>query len=132
MVVSSGRIVEARALRSDHSGNIQFHEQRDPALTADVNDVEFSSGDVMDVSVSLDPGAVSTLADAYLVLELPDGRLLSWTSSGLVPGLVPIARGFVPFPFQGVVTQLVIPRGAPAGRYTPGFRRSRRQERSTC
>ena len=118
VVVSSGRIVEARALRPIARGNIQFHEQRDPALTADINDVEFGAGDVMDVSVSLDPGAVSTLADAYLVLELPGGQLLSWTSSGLVPGLIPIARGFVPFPFQGVVTQLVIPRGAPAGRYT--------------
>jgi len=118
VIVANGRIVEARALRPIARGNIQFHRPAGPALSTDVNDVEYASGDVMDVSVSLDPGPVSTLADAYVVLELPDGQLLSWTGSGLVPGLVPIARGFVPSPFQGAVAQLVIPRGAPAGRYT--------------
>jgi hypothetical protein len=72
----------------------------------------------MTVTVLLDPGAVSTPADAYLVLQLPNGQLMSWTGSGLVAGLVPIARGFRPFRFEGVVARLPIPRGAPAGRYT--------------
>jgi hypothetical protein len=49
---------------------------------------------------------------------MPNGQLLSWTGTGLVPGLVPIARGFVPVPYSGVVARVVIPRGAPAGRYT--------------
>jgi hypothetical protein len=52
------------------------------------------------------------------VLELPNGQLMSWTGSGLVPGLVPIARGFMPFPFQGSLAQIVVPRGTPPGRYT--------------
>ncbi len=118
VVVANGRIVEARSLRPIARGNIQFHRPSTTGLTTDLNDVEFGTGRVMAVTASIDPGPTSSLADAYVVLELPNGQLLSWTGAGLVPGLVPIARGFVPGPFQGVVAQVAIPRGAPAGRYT--------------
>lgn len=118
VIVSNGRIVEARALRRIARGNIQFHEPPEPALTTAINDVEFTPGNVMTVTASLDPGPTPALADAYVVVQLPDGQFLSWTGAGLVPGLVPIARGFVPFAFEGVVARVVIPRGAPAGRYT--------------
>ena len=66
----------------------------------------------------LAPGPIATPADAYVVLELPDGQLMSWTGSGLVPGLIPIARGIVPIPFEGAIAQVVIPHGTPPGRYT--------------
>ena len=118
VIVSNGEIVEARAVRPIARGNIQFHEPRDTALTTDLNDVEFSPGTVVDVTVSMGPGAASAPADAYVVLELPNGQLLSWTGRGLVPGLVPVARGFVPFPYEGAVAQVAVPRGAPPGRYT--------------
>ncbi len=118
VIVANGEILEARALRPIARGNIQFHAPADTTLTTDVNDVEFGPGSVVDVSVSMDPGAARTTADAYVVLELPNGQLLSWTGRGLVPGLVPVARGFVPFAFQGALAQVTIPRGAPAGRYT--------------
>jgi hypothetical protein len=118
VIVSNGEIVEARSLRRIALGNIQFHEPVGPTMDTALNDVEFRPGEVMTVTVLLDPGAVSTPADAYLVLQLPNGQLMSWTGSGLVAGLVPIARGFRPFRFEGVVARLPIPRGAPAGRYT--------------
>lgn len=118
VIVSNGRIVEARSLRPIARGNIQFHERVGPALTTAVNDVEFGPGASLAVSVALAPGAITTPADAYVVLELPNGQLMSWTGSGLVPGLVPIARGIVPFAFEGSIAQLVVPRGAPPGRYT--------------
>jgi hypothetical protein len=110
--------VEARALRPIARGNIQFHERPAPALTTEVNDVEFGPGESMAVGASLGRGPSATPADAYVVLELPNGQFMSWTGSGLVPGLVPIARGIVPFPFDTSLVQLVIPRGAPPGRYT--------------
>lgn len=118
VIVSNGQIVEARAIRPIARGNIQFHEPADTALTTDLNDVEFGPGHAVDVSVSMDPGAVTAPADAYVVLELPNGQLMSWNGRGLVPGLVPVARGFVPFAFQGALAQVTVPRGAPAGRYT--------------
>jgi hypothetical protein len=118
VVVANGRIVESRSLRPIARGNIQFHRPRGTILSTDTNDVEFGTGHVMEVTASIDPGAATSPADAYVVLELPNGQLMSWIGSGLVPGLVPIARGLVPFPFEGVVAQLPIPPGAPAGRYT--------------
>jgi hypothetical protein len=118
VIVSGGEIVEARAIRPIARGNIQFHRRPAPALTTDLNDVEFDRGDSMAVGASLGRGPSATLADAYVVLELPNGQLMSWTGGGLVPGLVPVARGFVPFQFDTSLLQLVIPRGAPAGRYT--------------
>ncbi|MCC7178371.1 MAG: DUF3494 domain-containing protein [Acidobacteria bacterium] len=118
VIVANGEILEARAPRPIARGNIQFHEPADTALTTDVNDLEFGPGNVVDVTVSMDPGAARTPADAYVVLELPNGQLMSWTGRGLVPGLVPVARGFAPFAFQGALAQVTVPRGAPAGRYT--------------
>src|SRR6185436_2493306 len=70
---------------------------------------EFDRGDSMAVGASLGRGPSATLADAYVVLELPNGQLMSWTGGGLVPGLVPVARGFVPFQFETSLLQLVIP-----------------------
>jgi Ice-binding-like len=118
VIVANGRVVEARGLRPIARGNIQFHRPLAAGLTTDINDVEFGPGNMLDVSVSLSAVPVPTLADAYVVLELPNGQLMSWTGSGLVPGLVPIARGFMPFPFQGSLAQIVVPRGTPPGRYT--------------
>lgn len=118
VIVANGRIVEARGIRPIARGNIQFHERRGPALTTDLNDVEFGPGDSLAVTASLAPGPIAAPVDAYVVLEFPDGRLLSWTGSGLVSGLVPIARGIVPFAFEGTLAHVVIPRGTPPGRYT--------------
>ena len=60
----------------------------------------------------------ATPADVYVVLQLPNGQLLSWTGAGLVPGLVPLLRNFVPVDYDGEILQLQVPGGTPGGSYT--------------
>lgn len=117
VVVSGGQVVEARSLRQIARGNIQFHVRPRTSLSTDVNDVEFGPGSVMEVAASMEPSTTGAPVDAYLVLRLPDGQLMSWTGAGLAPGLVPIARNFVPFAFEGIAAQIRIPAGAPPGDY---------------
>ena len=94
-------------------GNIQFH----PSLTTNLNAASFRTGDVMAVSVSLMPGKGVPSVDAYLVLQLPDGRMLSWTENGFVPGIVPAARNFTPLNYGAQIASLAIPAEAPGGTY---------------
>ena len=54
-----------------------------------------------------------------MVLRLPDGTLLSLTlEAALVPGIVPIARGFTPFPFTGDLLRYTFGGTEPVGGYT--------------
>ena len=112
-VVGSGAD-EATADAIVRHGNIQFH----PSLTTNVGAESFRAGDVMDLSVSLQPGTASPNADAYVVLQLPDGKFLSWTNNGFVPGVVPVARNIKPFNYRAVIARMAIPADAPVGNYT--------------
>ena len=114
-VVSAGQVVEARALRVVRNGNIQFH---DATLTTTLNAASLAVGQTIRLRVRLRGDDTNTPADAYLVLRLPSGQLLSWTGGGLVPGLVPIARNFVPMNLDLEVLALAIPPGTPPGVYT--------------
>lgn len=112
-VVGSG-LDETTADRVVKNGNIQFH----PSLTTSLNAASFRAGDVMAVSVSLTPGTGVASVDAYLVLQLPDGQLLSWTANGFVPGIVPAVRNFTPLNYRAQIASLPIPAEAPRGTYT--------------
>ncbi len=114
-VVSAGQVVEARALRVVRNGNIQFH---DATLTTTLNASALSVGQTIRLRVRLRGDGTNTPADAYVVLRLPGGQLLSWTAGGFVPGLVPIARNFVPMNLDLEVLALTIPPGTPPGVYT--------------
>lgn len=114
IVVTGSAADEATADRVVKNGNIQFHL----SLTTTLNGRRFRAGDVMAVSASMTPGAGAPLVDAYLVLRLPDGQLLSWTPGGLVPGLVPLARNVQPVSVRQIVVNVAIPPGVPAGTYT--------------
>jgi hypothetical protein len=114
IAVVGSAVDETTADRVVRNGNIQFHL----GLTTSLNARSFSTGDVMAVSVSMIPGGVQQRVDAYLVLRLPDGQLLSWTTNGPVLGIVPIARNVKPVNFNGVIASISIPPGAPAGTYT--------------
>lgn len=113
-VVSNGQVVEARSIRVVRNGNLQFHSA---TLTTTVNAPTLRVGDTMRVRARLRKDRAGTASDAYLVLQLPGGQLLSWTTAGLVPGLVPLVRNFVPVDFDGDVLALPIPAGAPPGTY---------------
>lgn len=113
-IVSNGQVVEARSLRVIRNGNIQFHSA---TLSTTLNAPTLRHGQTMRVAARLRKDKTATESDAYLVLQLPGGQLLSWTQAGLVPGLVPLLRNFVPVDFDGEVLALPIPAGAPPGVY---------------
>jgi len=114
IVVVGSEADETTADRVVRNGNIQFHS----SLTTSVGAESFRTGDVMDLSVSLRPGKASPNADAYLVLQLPDGQFLSWTDNGFVPGVIPVARNIKPFNYRAVIARLAIPADAPVGNYS--------------
>jgi hypothetical protein len=56
--------------------------------------------------------------DLYVLLNRPLGGFLSvQLGGGIVGGLVPIATGIVPFPFQGEVFRHTLDGTAPSGVY---------------
>jgi hypothetical protein len=113
--VSNGTVVEDRAIRRIRAGNIQFHTA---ALTTTVNAETVRHGQTMRLAARLRRDATRTPADAYVVLRMPGGQLLSWTGNALVSGLAPLQRNFVPVDFDGQILQLQVPAGTPAGTYT--------------
>jgi hypothetical protein len=92
--------------------------QTPPGLSVVLNDAAFGPGQTMTVTARLTSIAPSRPVDAYIVVQLPNGFLLSLQmGGGLVPGLVPIASGFVPFQFTGDVAQYVVTGAEPSGEY---------------
>lgn len=113
--VSNGAVVEARAMRRVRNGNIQFHSA---SLETEVDDATLRPGQTLRLRARLRRDRSATPADAYVVLRTPDGQMMSWTGTALVPGLVPMVRGFIPVDYDGLLLQLQVPAGTPAGTYT--------------
>ncbi|MGE0359518.1 MAG: ice-binding family protein [Vicinamibacterales bacterium] len=113
-IVSAGAVVEARAPRQIRAGNIQFHSA---TLTTTTSAASLKAGQVLRLRARLRKDRSNMPADAYVVLQLPSGQLLSWTGGGLVPGLVPLARNFVPVDLDVEIAALPIPAGTPPGLY---------------
>jgi hypothetical protein len=115
-IVVNGVVVEQRSMRLVRNGNIQFHTA---TLSADVDAGSLRGGQTLRLLARLRRDrTVSTPADAYVVLRLPNGQLMSVVGGGLVPGLAPIARNFIPVDVDALLLQLQIPLGTPAGTYT--------------
>ncbi len=72
----------------------------------------------MVLTVTLTPGLTSPLVDAYIVIQLPDGSFFSLQPVGAVAGIAPIARGFTPVPFSGVVLSYRFTGAEPTGPYS--------------
>jgi hypothetical protein len=90
-----------------------------PTLTLQVNQNAFRTAETMIVTVALTPGSAEpTSVDAYILIQLPDGTLLSLAPQGLVVGLVPVATGFTPAVLSGEVLRFTFTGGEPAGTYT--------------
>jgi hypothetical protein len=90
-----------------------------PPLALQLNATTFRAGDPLVLAATLTPGGLAGPVDAYVLLEPPDGTLLSLTLAGtLVPGIVPIASGLTPFPFTGDLLRYTLTGLEPVGTYT--------------
>lgn len=89
-----------------------------PGLCVQTSAASVAVGGAVTVSAVMNPGALASPVDAYVVVAQPNGQVLSLQLNGtLVPGLVPIGRGFVPFAYNGPIFQLAFPNGTPPGGY---------------
>jgi hypothetical protein len=86
-----------------------------PTLTMATNGTTFRAGDRFVLSATLTAGA--SPVDAYVLFDLVVGGTMSLTSGGLVPGVVPLARGFTPVNHNAVLLDTALP-AAPPGTYT--------------
>ena len=78
-----------------------------------------STGGTLAVTATLTPAGHQTPVDAYLVMQLPTGEYYSLQLSGaFVPGVLPLARGFVPFDVTAVVLSHRFQGTEPPGPYT--------------
>jgi YD repeat-containing protein len=105
----------------DLAGNLLRREVSAPLprLTMVVNDADLRPGQTITLTAVLVPGTTPAPVDAYVVVQLPGGALLSVTLAGsVVPGIVPIATGFVPFPFSGPLLAYTFTGLEPPGAYT--------------
>lgn len=99
------------------TGAVRF--QAASALTVQLDGASYQTGQVMTVLATLLSLTAAMPVDAYIVVQVPGGELLSLQlGGGLVPGLVPIGRNFVPFPFQGQLLQYTFNGSEPPGTYT--------------
>lgn len=90
-----------------------------PRLTVVVNDADLRTGQTITLTAVLAPGSTPAPVDAYVVVQLPGGAFLSVTlAGGVVPGIVPIATGFAPFPFSGQLVAYTFTGLEPPGVYT--------------
>jgi protocatechuate 3,4-dioxygenase beta subunit len=92
--------------------------QTDASLALALDRALYRTGDEMLATATLAPGAAGGSVDAYLVVQTPAGSLFSLQPNGLVPGVTPVATGFVPLAFSGVVLRHRFTGGEPPGLYT--------------
>ena len=90
----------------------------DPTLTLRLNQTSFHAGDTMILTLTLTPGVVPRLVDAYVVIRVPDGHLFSILLSGAVPGIAPIATGFTPIAIEGELFRYTFTGSEPPGPYS--------------
>ena len=89
------------------------------SFTLSLNQSVFAPGETMTVSAKLEPGLAPSAVDAYVVVQLPTGQLLSLQlPGGIVPGIVPIARGIVPIANEAMLISYTFSGIEPRGTYT--------------
>jgi hypothetical protein len=88
-----------------------------PTLTLELNGSAFGAGQTMTVTATLTPGSSPMAVDAYIVLQLPGGDMLSIMPGGAAPGIAPLARGFVPVPMTSTILHYTFSGAEPPGLY---------------
>ncbi len=85
------------------------------SLSVSANTTTLRTGNRFVLSATLAGGGPARY-DAYILIDVPGGGVLSVTPGGPVPGLVPYARGFTAFPISAVLLDIIVPP-APVGTY---------------
>jgi hypothetical protein len=93
-----------------------------PFLGVAPNRATYPAGSTLFLTTLLRAGGIPQPVDAYIVVQLPSGQFLSLQFGGrLVPGIVPLARGFVPFntisQYQNLLISYTFNGSEPAGTY---------------
>jgi hypothetical protein len=89
-----------------------------PVVGLQLNQTLFHPGDTMVLTAMLTPGTAPALVDAYVVIQLPDGTLLSLQPVGAVQGIAPFATGFTPAPLSGTIFIYQFTGAEPPGLYS--------------
>ncbi len=88
-------------------------------LSVWLNAPTYQAGRELVLTGALTPIAPPAAVDAYIVVRIPTGEFLSLQLSGaVVPGIVPIARNFVPFTFEAPLLHYTFTGAEPPGVYT--------------
>ena len=88
------------------------------ALAVSINSTSFNPSHTMTVTAKLSPGSAPSQVDAYVIVQLPTGQFLSLQlGGGLVPGIVPIARSFIPFAYDAPLAHYTFNGSEPLGTY---------------
>jgi hypothetical protein len=90
-----------------------------PVFGLQLNQSVYGRGETMTVTARLSPGSPPSPVDVYVVVQLPTGQLFSLQlGGGIVPGIVPIARGIVPIAFDAAILSYTFSGIEPPGAYT--------------
>jgi hypothetical protein len=94
-------------------------QSTNPTLMLQLNQTSVQPGQTLIATATLAPGDTSQAVDAYIVILLPTGQFFSLQlGGGLVPGIVPLAAGFTPFPVTQAVFAYTFTGTEPPGPYT--------------
>jgi hypothetical protein len=89
-----------------------------PTLALQLNQNTFRTGQEFVLRATLTPGTTPVTVDAYVLVRLPGGSMLSLTlGGGIVPGVVPIARGLPATNFSGELLRYRFAGTEPVGSY---------------
>ena len=109
----------------DRSESLDGGDAADPLVAPNnlrfdlnANQTSFATGDIHELTITVDPGATPPQVDVFVLLELPDGRLSYLQPDGtLGPTATPFVPGWTPFAVSGVALRAVIPAYLPPGTY---------------
>ena len=83
-----------------------------------LNGTAFRTGQTVRFTATLTPGSTPALVDAYVMVRLPNGGVLSLVAIGrTAPGTAPIGANFQAFSFNGEVLSYTFGGTEPPGTY---------------
>lgn len=89
------------------------------ALTLNAAAYNSTTNNVMTLTATTVPNAPPTVADLYIVLQMPNGQFLSWQVGGVFSaGLVPALSSWTPIAFNGQIFSYTFTGAEAAGTYT--------------